>query len=135
MAPTNANPHEELKTATSRLIGSNRFILGFLGFSMLFMFVLGPWIYFIAIGLLWGFWIICMTFNSPYQRIIRIFRLEGLPEHLPKPDASTMISNLAILVVPSFLVYLGIRLLVSFGFDLYSPMLAIVDAVPFVLSD
>ncbi len=134
MAATKANPHEELKKATTRLIGSNRFIFGFLGSSMLFMFIFGPWIYIIAVGLLWGFWTISMIFNSPYQLIIRIFRLEDMPKHLPKPNSSTMIYNLVNLIVPAYLIYIGIKALVFFGFDLFSPLLAIADAIPFIFS-
>ncbi|NOT05087.1 MAG: hypothetical protein HOP27_10865 [Anaerolineales bacterium] len=134
MTTTKANPHEELKKATTRLIGSNRFIFGFLGGSMLFMFVFGPWLYFIAVGLLWGLWTISMIFNAPYQLIIRIFRLEGMPQHLPKPNSSTMIYNLVNLIVPGYLVYMGIKALVFFGFDIFSPLIAIVEAIPFIFS-
>jgi hypothetical protein len=133
MPTKQVNPHEELKIAMSRLIGSNRFIFSFLGISMLVMFVFGPWIYFIAVGLLWGFWIISMTFNSPYQLIMRVFRLKGMPEHLPKPNASTTISNLVSLIFAAYLVYLGIKTLVFFGS--FSPLLIFAETIPFIFSD
>jgi hypothetical protein len=135
MATTNSNPHEELKKATARLIGSNRFIFGFLSSSMLFMFVFGPWIYVIAVGLLWGGWTVSMFFNAPYQLIIRIFRLEDMPRHSPKPNSSAMIYTLVNLLVAAYLVYISIKALVFFGFDLFSPLLAIVDAIPLMYSD
>jgi hypothetical protein len=134
MATTKADPRDELKKATTRLIGSNRFIFGFLGSSMLFMFIFGPWIYIIAVGLLWGVWTISMVFHPPYQLIIQIFQLEDMPKNLPKPNSATMIYNLVNLIVAAYLVYIGIKALVFFGFDLFSPLLAIAEAISFIFS-
>ena len=87
---------------------------------MLFICVLGPSIFMIVVGLLWGFWTISTTFNSPYQLMIRIFRLDDMPEYLPKPNLSIIFDKFVNFILSAGMVYMGIKLFVFFDFGLLS---------------
>jgi len=106
---------QQFEDAWTRAIVSNRFIFGFLGFGLFVLFVLGLGIGLVVHGLAIAFLTLVPIYNPAYRLFVTVFRLDGLPAHVPKPLLSRIFSFLIVLVVSGYLIYGGVKIFQMVG--------------------
>ncbi len=97
-------------------LSTTRFILGFLGIGFVIVLLFGALIFLIVLGLLLGFVLLALSFESPYRLMRQLFRLEGLPPHLIRVPVRRIVFNCASLVMPALFIFIGVKGLQSIGF-------------------
>jgi hypothetical protein len=97
-------------------LSTTNFVLGFIGTGLIIILLFGALIFSIAFGLLFGFVLLALTFESPYRLLRRVFGLEGLPPHLIKLPSSRIVFNCAVLIFPALFILLGVKGLQTIGF-------------------
>jgi hypothetical protein len=108
--------HDEFLRLFTRTVTTDSFFLGFLGIDVLILIFFGYHIFFIALGLIYGYRILAVTFDPPYRLLRSIFRFQTLPPHLVKPSPRRTLFYCASLLIPAFLIFLGIAGLQNGGF-------------------
>ena len=108
--------HNEFLRLFTRTVTTDSFFLGFLGIDALILIFFGYHIFFITLGLIYGYRILAVTFDPPYRLLRLIFRFQTLPPHLVKPSLWRTLFYCASLIIPAFLIYLGIAGLHNVGF-------------------
>jgi hypothetical protein len=108
--------HNEFLRLFTRTVTTDNFFLGFLGVDALILIFFGYHIFFIALGLIYGYRILALTFDPPYRLLRSIFRFQALPPHLVKPSLRRTLFYCASLIIPAFLIFLGMAGLHNGGF-------------------
>ena len=98
------------------VFSTTEFVLGFIGIGFVIILLFGALIFCIVFGLFFEFYLLALTFDSPYRLMRRVLRLEGLPPHLIQLPASRIASNCIALIFPALFLFLGIRGLQTIGF-------------------
>ena len=97
-------------------LSTTHFVLGFMGIGFVIVLLFGALIFCIVFGLFFAFYLLALTFDSPYRLMRRILRLEGLPPHLIQLSVSRIVFNCTSLVFPALFLFLGVRGLQTMGF-------------------
>src|SRR5215813_11842367 len=113
--PTDQVTRQQFQDAWMRMVASNKFIFGYFGFSLLLFFVLGIGFWVAVLGLFLAFSTLAPIYNPAYRLFIRVFKVDGLPAHAPKPSFGQISNFLFALVVSAFFVYLGVRIIQILG--------------------
>ena len=113
--PTDQVTRQRFQDAWMRMLASNKFIFGHMGYSLLFFFVLGIGFWVAALGLSFAFSTLAPIYNPAYRLFITVFKVEGLPAHAPKPSSWQIFGLLFALVISAFFVYLGVKIFNMLG--------------------
>lgn len=92
------------------------FVLGFIGIGFVIILLFGALIFCIGFGFFFAFYLLALTFDSPYRLMRRVLRLEGLPPHLIQLPVSRIVLNCTSLIIPALFLFLGVRGFQTIGF-------------------
>ncbi|HQU35794.1 MAG TPA: hypothetical protein PLR65_04350 [Anaerolineales bacterium] len=102
----------QMTVATS----TNEFLFTVWGAFFASLFIFGLSFSLILLGLIGVLWLTSLLFDPAYLLFRKIFRLKNLPLHSVKPPTLRAIFIFLMLVIPGFLVFIGIQgLLGGFG--------------------
>jgi hypothetical protein len=119
MKPKNkiqSDPVQSFYDQITVTLSTTNFVLGFIGIGFVFLLVFGALIFCIAFGLVFAFYLLALTFDTPYRLMRHMLGVGGLPPHLIKLPVSRIVTNCIAMVIPVLFLFLGLRGLQTIDF-------------------
>ncbi len=111
-----SDPNQVVFDEFGRILSSNRGVFWSFAIGLAAFFLVGPWVMFIGVGLLIGFFLLARAFNPLYHILRALIHFENSPPHLVGVSLWRRAYICMSMIAPVYIIYIGVKGLLNFDF-------------------